>query len=119
MPIPEFFIGATYGHYAPDHRSCFRAYKVYFAWWLRTRAGAEDSKKAKAALPEAEAAFERLLVLSARKAREAGPTFAGDAIGDTPFLETLTEVYGMPLTGLSLLDPEQPNLEARCLRSLD
>jgi len=96
----------------------FRAYKVYFAAWLRTQAGAGPGVKAKDARGPSEAAFARLLLTTARKAKEIGPSFDGDTVGSAPFMEALVEIYGMPLTGDDLIDSEHPNLEGRCLETL-
>ncbi|MEE8466857.1 MAG: hypothetical protein V3T22_00280, partial [Planctomycetota bacterium] len=114
----EFFREVKYSEYAPDHRAFFRAYKVYFAAWLRTRAGAGPKVKPRNARAPSEAAFAQLLLTTARKAKELGHPYDGDTIGCTPFLETLQEIYGMPLTGGDLIDEEQPNLEGRCLETL-
>ncbi len=119
VTLPEFFRGVKYSQYAPDHRAFFRAYKVYFASWLRTQAASGPKVKAKDALASSQAAFARLLLITARKAKEAGPVYLGDTIGASILLETVEEVYGMPLTSSDLTDPEQPSLEARCLATLD
>lgn len=119
MPLPEFFRGVEYSQYAPDHRAFFRAYKVYFACWLRTQAIVPDRGGAKEAVARSEAAFSQLLLLAARKAKKAGPVYQGDTIGCAPFLEAISEVYGMPLTSADLTDPAHPSLEALCLLTLD
>lgn len=118
VKVHEFFRGVKYSEYAPDHRAVFRAYKVYFAAWLRTRAGAGPKVKPKDARAVSETAFARLLLTTARKAKGIGLAYAGDTMGSAPFLETIEEVYGMPLTSNDLTDPEHPSLEGRCLATL-
>ena len=116
--VRKFFGDVDYDQYAPDHRAFFRAYKVHFAAWLRTRAGASPKAKGKTARAESESAFARLLLTTARKAKEGKPTHTTSHASAAPFLESVQEIYGIPLTGEELTDPQRPNLEARCLETL-
>lgn len=119
VTLPEFFKGAPFEEYAADHRSVFRAYKVYFAWWMRTHAAAEASDNARVTSAKSSEAFARFLRLAARKAKEAGPLYVGDTIGIAPFLAAVEEVYGIPLTAADFRDHEHPGLEARCMSTLE